>query len=291
MHTPGKLIALAALAAVAVPAHAQEAYATGFTGVRFAFTSEFGTVNLQTGVFSPIAARTDYASVRALSFGSNGTLYALTFNGSDTAPIIGLDSVDPATGALTVQNAFAGNMLGGVGGDSQGVFIGFRSPDVETGGSVFTFNPVTQTFQNGTVKLGGGDGLVIRDNTGTIYTAAGGFSGTGTDDLLKYPGLNASTSTDLGDTGINTIQTGLLANGNLYAFGRDAKNTPGLYTLSTTTGAASLVALTTQGGPAFVNAAVLAPSPEPSPVVAVLVGIMGTGALCVRARRKAAANA
>ncbi len=287
MNTAIKLITLAALAALTVPAHAQSVYVIAGTSTSGPTNYQFGTLNLQSGNFTSIAASASYRFIYGLGFGANGTLYALSDDGTASAPLLDEYVIDRTSGALTLAQAFAGNSIFGGTANSSGVFTGLTDPGNASDSKLFTVNLAAQTVQNGPQTLVQTDGLVVPDGTGNIYASDKGVLPGGTDGLDKITSSTTGAAQFVGDLGISTVYNGLLTGGNLYAFGQDTNGALGVYTVNTTSGAANFVAAVNMPTSSFVQASALAPSPEPSPAVAVVVGMLGVGALCVRARRKA----
>lgn len=287
------LATLATLGLAAPAAYAQTAYVDSFAPTTpGSGIDTFGTLNLQTGSFTSIGNLN--TELFALGFGSDGTLYGLApASGSGTD----LYQVATDTGAETfVQNFTDFNVYGG-SGNADGTFTAITQGTSANANrsSLFTVNPVAKTAAAGIMTFASADGLAVADGSGNVYVSDINTPGNGTDGLdlvntaAKHPG-----TAFLGDTGLNNLYTGLFSGGQLYTFG----NTPtpvgfgqvsgpeGIYTLDTDTGAATLVAATSNDQ--TILAAALAPAAVPEASTTVSFGLLlALGGLVVVKRRKA----
>ncbi len=265
MRTTLKWLTFAAFAALAVPVHAQSPYAVARVYADGNLSYEFGTVSLQTGAFSVISTNPGYETIFGLGFGANGILYGLSADGTSTDPVLSEYRISTATGALALQKTFASTSLYGAGVNGVGVFTGLTNPTGIGNSTLFTLNPVTGTLVVGAATTVNADGLVAPDGLGNIYASALNPQSSGSDGLVKITNAATGASAPVGDTGISRVYTGFFSGGSLYAFGADAGKAPGIYTLSTVTGASHLVAPVALSAISAVLATALAPVPEPSP--------------------------
>lgn len=291
MHTTVKLAALAALASLAVPAHAQSVFviANGTDGANTGY--QFGTIDLQTGNFTNIANNAAYQFIYGLGFGSNGTLYALKDAGTPSSPELDEFTIDQGTGALSNEVVLTGDSLFGGSANAQGVFTGLTDPGSASDGKLFTFDLAAGTFTLGAQTLVNPDGLVVPDGMGNIYASDRGVLATRNDGLDKVFNTTTGAAQFVGDTGVADVFTGMFINGSLFTVAQGAGSALNVYTLNTGTSAANFVTGTSFDNSASVQAIALAPTPEPSPVVAVVVGMLGLGGLTLRARRKSSVRA
>lgn len=290
MHASTKLAVLAALASLAVPAHAQSVYviADGTDGSNTSY--QFGTIDLQTGNFTNIATNAAYSNIFGLGFGTNGALYALSDDGTPSAPVLDEFTIDQGTGTLANEVTFTGDSLFGGSADSRGVFTGLTDPGTTQRSALFTLDLAGGTLTPGHNTLINPNGLVVPDGAGHIFASDVSPTTGNTNGLDEIENPATGASFPVGATGVFAVYTGIFINGSLFTVAEDTNRNSGVYTLDTSTGAANFVTTTTLGNGGFVQALALAPSPEPSGVVAVLVGIVGVGALAVRARRKPSVN-
>lgn len=279
----------AAVAVLTGPAQAQNPYAVAQVSANGVLSFEFGTVSLSTGSFTSITVDPGYQNVFGLGFGSNGRLYGLSADGTPTSPVLDEYLINPATGAMTLQKTFAGTSFYGASANGSGVFTGVTNPTDTGQSTLFTLNPVTGTLVVGASTSVAADGLVVSDGLGNIYASSLNSQNNGSDGLAKIKDNGTGASSFVGSTGIGQVYTGFFSRGSLYAFGTDSSSNPGLYTLSTTTGAAKLVAAVSLSTNSVVLSAALAPVPELSTTAAMGVGLLGLGVLVLAARRRKAA--
>lgn len=268
-----KLLALALLATLAVPARAQTVYICTDTYTKRPPAFSFGTLNLQTGAFHAIVTNKRYENVTALGFGANGKLYALCYDLSSAPVAMDEYSVDTTTGDMTLQKKFADTLIPCAGADSKGVFIGFLQDTSVGAFRLFTLDPVAQSLQVGVSTLVQPTGLVVADGLGNVYAGSKQGQDYGFGTLAEIINVHTGAAVFLGKPGLAGLNTGFLFHGLLYTLGEDIHFTPiprsptvaiyslntGIYTLNLTTGAARLVSGTTLTGASFVQAAALAP--------------------------------
>ena len=276
------LAALVALGLAAPAVQAQTAYVDsfGFGG------DTFGTLNLQTGTFTSIGTLS--SALFALGFGANGTLYGL---GPDSSSGTELYQIATNTGAETSLQDFTGFNVYGGSGNADGTFTAITDPASASNdhSSLVTVDPVAETATAGAMTFASADGFAVSDGSGSVYVSDTNVTGTVTDGLdvvnttAKHP-----TTAFLGDTGIADVYTGLFSGGQLYTFGYDPNSVDeleGVYTLSTDTGAATLVAATSNDQDIF--AAALAPAAVPEASTTVSFGLLlACGGLALIAKRR-----
>ena len=286
---PG-LLGLAALGLAVPAAQAQTAYVDSFNSANGPGADTFGTLNLQTGAFTAINSNLS-SGLFALGFGSDGTLYGL---GQDNSTGTELYQVATDTGIETSLKDFADTPVFGGSGGADGNFTAITITAAST--SLFTINPVTETLTAGIATSGSPDGLVVADGSGKVYVSSTTFGANGqqtTDTLDVLNTAATSPMTNLvGDTGLNNLFTGLYTGGQLYTFGTDPNGTgnEGIYTLSTATGAATLVAATSNNENIY--AAAVSPAAVPEASTTLSFGLLlALGGLVIAKRKKAAASA
>lgn len=276
--------ALAVLGLAAPAAQAQTAYVDTYvagnaTASQGSLVETFGTLDLQTGVFTSIGSVNQ--SLFALGFGSDGLLYGL---GPDDGGGTNLYQVATGTGAETALQDFAGFAIAGGSGDADGTFTAITSPGLNSDSSLFTVDPTAGTATAGTATLVITNGLAVADGSGSVYVGVYNTStGVGSLDVV-----NASAVTPLGDTGLNNLYTGLFSGGQLYTFGFDSASADmleGIYTLDTSTGAATLVAATSNNQDVFAAALVPAAVPEAPTTVSFGLLLAFGGFLAVKCRK------
>lgn len=271
-----RLLALALLATLALPARAQTVYICTDTYTKHPPTFSFGTLNLQTGAFHAIATNKRYKNVTALGFGANGKLYALCYDLSSAPVAMDEYTIDTTTGDMTLQKKFADTFIACAGADSKGVFTGFLQDTRAGGFRLFTLDPVAQSLQVGALTLVQPTGLVVADGLGHVYASSKQGQDYGLGTLAEIINVHTGAAVFLGKPGLAGLNTGFLFHGLLYTLGEDTHFTPiprsstvttyllntGIYTLNLTTGAARLVSGTTLTGASVVLAAALAPGAE-----------------------------
>ena len=285
---PG-VLGLAALGLIAPAAHAQTAYVNSLGGD----VSSFGTLNLQTGVFTAI--NSNFGTVYALGFGANGALYGLA---PDSGAGTNLFQISTETGTETLLHDFTDVAVYGGSGNADGTFTAISDPTFASNNrsSLFTVDPVAQTLTLGVMTFAAADGLAVSDSSGNVFVSDTGVTDTGADGLdvinthAKHPG-----TAFLGDTGLNDLYTGLFSGGQLYTFGYDPNSldeAEGIYTLNTDTGAATFVAATSDNQTIY--AAALAPaSPAAVPEASTTISfglLLAFGGLAVAAKRRKASR-
>ena len=283
-------LSLAALAALGLTAPAVQAQ-TAYVDSNSSGVDTFGTLNLQTGQFTSIGTLS--SELFALGFGANGTLYGLGPASTSTVTSTGtsLYQIATATGAETLVQSFAGfNVLGG-SGNADGTFTAITQPDVDGHSSLFTVDPAAQTATAGAMTFANADGLAVAGDSGNVYVSDNSVTGSATDGLdLVNTAARHPTTAYLGDTGITDLYTGLFSGGQLYTFGfnpNDVSPAEGVYTLNTDTGAATLVAATSNNQDIY--AAAVAPAAVPEASTTLSFGLLlALGGLVFAVKRRKA---
>jgi hypothetical protein len=157
-------------------------------------------------------------------------------------------------------------------------------------GQLYTYNPATKS----TVMIGSGIGFKINGLTafapnGTFFTDRQDPDPNGWNDVLAQVNLSTGVATPIG-TGMGVpIFAGVFVNGTLYGFGPGPGplfNTPSIYTINTTTGAATFAGGITGLAPGdSVSAAGIQQAtaiPEPSTLACALIGALSACAAGVR---------
>ncbi|HEV1285361.1 MAG TPA: hypothetical protein VNU44_08625 [Bryobacteraceae bacterium] len=213
-------------------------------------TNTYGTLDMGTGVFSPIATQTP--NLYGMGFAPNGNLY-----GTDSATNAGVYQVDPLTGNLTNLGTSTNSVIGSTVG-SDGLIYAVSQ---DSNGIFYTINPTT--VATNVINTFGfqSDGLSVFAD-GIFYTDLMGP----TDDTLEAVDPITGVATAVG-TGLGVqIFAGVDVNGTIYG-GDGAGN---LYTINLSSGVATLVAAVT-GATGGLDA--LAFQPVPEPPTASLAGI------------------
>lgn len=192
--------------------------------------NEFGTLNLTTGVFTPIGTVSVPVgqNIYGMGFTSGGTLY-----GTDSSPFANVYTINPGNGATT-QVGSASNSSNGSTVGSNGLIYGVSQ---DTSAVFFTINPSTLATNTINGSLGfTSDGLATFDN-GEFYTSLSTVS-----DLLEEIDPTTGVVTQIGTgLGFNAL-AGTLVGNTLYAVGLVSNTVPVLETIDTSTGTGTLVA-------------------------------------------------
>ena len=283
-HLALAVATLAALGLAAAPAaRAQTAYVDSFNAS--SRTDSFGTIDLQTGLFTSIDSNIP-DELYALGFGSDGNLYGLGPDGSST-DLIQISTTDGTETLLQTFNNVS--VYGGGITDGSGIFTAITSANSQLRSSLFTLDPVAQTETDGPLTFADADGLVVTDGKGNAFVSDINITASGNDGLDSTSTTKTST-TFLGDTGLKDVYTGVLSAGSLYTFAYDPNiGQEGVYTLNTTDGSSSLVAFTSNDEDILAAALAPAAAPEPSQFAAFGIGLFGLGALTFRAKKRHAA--
>jgi hypothetical protein len=266
------LLAMACTAAAPAAKADLSVYVTGFS-------NEFGTLDLTTGAFSPIATLNLPPGdvMFGMGYGPDGNLY-----GVDSDPNANLWQINPATGGV--------NLIGSIGqsatdmSSSASGTLYVLSQDINA--VYYTLTPPSTT-PNVVGPTGiSSDGLAAVSADGTQFFTTTPSQTVFGDDLVSINPMTGA-ATDIGSTGFY-IDNGLFVNGTLYGFG-DLGSTGAIVTINTTTGAATQVATyTLPGGDQIVSSAlIMASVPEPSSLGMSLIGaMMGGSYVMFRHRRR-----
>lgn len=261
---------LAGCLCCAIPLFATSVYMTDST-------NEFGTLDLITGVFTPI--NTTPATIYGMSFGPNGTLYAT----DDKAPS-NVYTINRATGTATNLGASNGYTAYGSAVGSNGLIYAVSEHPSDS--AFYTINPSTLATNTINASLGfPSDGLAVFDN-GQFYTDDD--TGTGSDTLEQIdPTTGAVTQIGSG-LGFETFG-GALVDGTFYTIGVLVSGPPVLETVDPTTGTATFVTDITGMSPGATPDAIAynTPSPAPEPCTQFLAGLGALlfAAIWLRAKR------
>jgi hypothetical protein len=205
-----------------------ETASAGLTAYVTTYSNEFGTLDLETGVYTRIGTDHTDNPIIGMGFGTDGLLYGLdnTFDNSH------LWQINPTTGQITDLGG-TGFWAVGAGGDSQGKLIALERYSNPT---IAAFTPPSKTDTSiGSVSFDG-DGLVAPDSTGNIYLSEFGFFG---DTLHKFDTATGQ-STEIGLMQDEYIVTGSFNQGTLYGISFDNE----IFTINTTTGASTFITST-----------------------------------------------
>jgi PEP-CTERM motif len=227
--------------------------------------NEFGTLDLATGAFNPIATLKlsggDF--IFGMGFGSDGKLYGL-----DAQPNASLYQINPLNGDL-VNLGQTGMNVAGATSDASGEFYAI-SQDSNAVYSTLT-PPSTTSSMVGPIGFSS-DGLmaVSADGSQLFTTVTDGTSGNS--DLFSLNPTTGAASV-LGDTGF-FVDAGLFVGGTLYGFDTTSN---AIVTLDTTTGVGTQVAtyFLPNGDPILSAAVAPAVVPEPSSVILMGLGLAG----------------
>jgi hypothetical protein len=240
--------------------------------------SQFGTVDVGTGVYTEIA--TTSVQLDALTFAPNGTLYGM---GTDNH----LYTVDPASGGLT-----------NVG--PTGTFFPVTSLAARKDGAVFGDDPFGMLFRvnllTGTAAPVGGSGVSDLHRRGTLAFGPGDTLFIIIGNSLYTQDQNTGAATPVGATPLDIAFPGglVFADGQAFAFDFFGK----IFTIDTGTGTDSWTGVTVSGGFGAFHGAAVQPQqlepvavPEPSGFMLFLVGVgVPAGRLFLRRRRQPAAG-
>lgn len=249
-----------------IPLFATSAYMTDSA-------DQFGTVDLTTGVFTPIG--TTPSRIYGMSFSSNGTLY-----GTSQGNPAHVYTINPSTGAST--------LLGPTGYSATGSAIGpngllYAVTNSQTDSAFFTINPSTLAANVINPSLGfASDGLAVFEG-GQFYTDAYQSSG---NDILVQLNLTTGVPTQIG-SGIGApADAGTLVGDTMYGVAA-VQGASILGTIDPTTGVGTLVGYITGMAPgASVDS--IAYDNVPEPASALLLAIcLPLLASFYRARRRA----
>lgn len=233
--------------------------------------NEFGSLNLTTGVFTPIS--TTSPTIYGMGFTSGGTLY-----GTDNQNPSNVYTINPGTGTATLVGAAPPySALGSTVGPNGLIYA------VSDNSAFYTINPSTLATNTINASLGfANDGLAVFDN-GQFYTDAS----TGTpSDLLEQVNPVTGAPTQIG-VGLGfEAYAGTLVGNTLYAVGLAPGVIPVLETIDTTTGTGTLVADITGMGPdASPDAVAYSAVPEPGTCLLAGLGVLALAAFRLRRRR------
>ena len=231
--------------------------------------NEFGTLDLATGGYSPIAtlALPSGDLMYGMGYGANGMLY-----GVDSQPDAHLWQINPGNGNLTDLGAIGQSALD-ASSDASGKFY-VLSQDVNA--VFYTMNPPSATPNVvGSLGLSSGGLMAVSPDGSQLFTTT-----QSTYDLVSINPTTGSTN-DIGPTGFS-IDNGLFVNGTLYGFDTGGA----IVTINTSTGAATQVATyNLPDGDQILASALI---PEPSSLVLGLVGMAVVGSIgLIRGRRTA----
>jgi hypothetical protein len=275
----------AALGGLAVPgtAAAGTVYVAGSNG-------DFGTIDLNSGTFTPIGTLGPLNGGASAIFGMGfigSTLYGLD-NNINGASLYTINTTNAATTLVGPARDASGQGYNAVGATTENGTIYGLTFATSGNNLLYTVNKNTaQVKVIGVVSLTGAtgspDGLMAFNSSGTLFTdEIGGSEG----DLLYSVNPNTAAATFIGPFGFGLqIFAGVFSNGTLYGFDFFGN----IYTINTTNGALTFVASYQNNGlqGAQIDAAALAPVPEPATITLLGIG-MASMAVYGWRRRKAA---
>jgi len=241
---------------------------------------EFGTLDLATGDFTSIGTLnpSSDAAIIGMGFGPDGKLYGLDF----IQPNANLYQIDITNANTTLVGALDHSAYGATA-DAAGKVYALSQ---DNNAVFYTLDPPsTTTTAVGPTGLAGFF-LAAVNSGGTQFFAGGVNLTTGTVDLYSIDAMTGA-ATLVGDTGF-PVSSGLFVGDTLYGFDL---NVPAIFTIDTTTGAATQVATYNLPNGSLVRAAAvpalqLAPVPEPSTLALAAMGAVGlAGAIRRRCRR------
>jgi hypothetical protein len=239
---------------------------------------QFGTIDLNTGVFTDIGTMGQQLSGLGVSGGN-------LFGGvSGTG---NLYEVNPASGSLTFVGAGTINYLD-TGSTTGGLYA---LGGLGTAGSALSLYSINAT--TGAASLIGATGLSLST---TVVDTAGLSTGSGTLYLTFGPSFSTATlysvntttgaATSIGNTGADALGAEVFEGGTLYG----GANTNGVslvdsvYTLNTTTGAGTFVANESGGATQFYGLAPASAVPEPGSLLLLLTGLAAIVGLAIFSR-------
>jgi hypothetical protein len=251
----------------------------------------FGTLDLATGVFTPLSTVPNGDVLAGLGFTPSRALIGVGGMSATNAPMY---SVNPTTGAFAPIGAATLPAFGGTVGSDGLVYAVDQSANTQ----LFKYNPGNNsTTTVGTLNLPNGtNGLMAFSPNGTLFTDEFNSG----NDILASVNTNTGVATTIG-TGMGVpIFSGVFVNGTLYGFSPNGGN-PAIFTINTTNGTTSGIPAelitglspSEMTGPSGGNggiyaAAFVAPLgpaatvPEPSTLACGLVGALFAGAAGAR---------
>ncbi len=261
------LLSVAILATISMFGSAAQA---GVIYVTRAFDA-FGTVDLATGTYTPIA--TTAVQLNALTFAPNGTLYGVDSNNN-------LYQVNITNGALSLigpTNAFFG--LTGLAARSDGGLFATDSFSSGLGGAEYRLDPTSgmasklgQSGLSGSFVVDGGLAFGPGDN---LYMDYGDFA---SNNALYTVNQTTGVATKVGNTGFD-VNALVFSGGQAYGFDFFGE----IYRINSSTGAATDTGVAISGGGIDAAAAPL-PTPEPASLILLAVGGAGVAACAWRRR-------
>jgi hypothetical protein len=212
-------------------------------------TQQFGTLNLSTGAYTLIGPLPGGSN--GLIFGPGGKLFNLNVGNT-------VVTIDPATASTSVigSTGTGPSIVLGLGGNSSSLFaLGFVNKGTGTADS-YLINASTgaasilgQSFQidpNGPIIS-----FVMSSGSPTLYAVVQYYATpSNLPSTLFAIDPTTGQATMIGPTGINGVLGLVMADGVLYGITQDAYSNqmvPGIYTINTSTGAATFVT-SVQGG-------------------------------------------
>ena len=275
----GRILALIPALACALAPPAAEADTSIYVS---GFNNEFGTLDLNTGGFTPIGTFNLPAGdvMYGMGFGANGMLYGVDSEFGLTGA--NLWQINPANADVTLIGSI-GETATDASSDAAGKLFVISQ---DTNALYYTMNPPSAS-PNVVGPLGlSSDGLAAVSADGSqLFTSTPSPSPVVGDDLISINPSSGATS-DVGSMGF-FIDNGLFVNGTLYGFGFET-SLGAIVTINTTTGSATQVGTyVLPGGDQIVASALLTPAavPEPSGLVLGLIGA-AVGVSCAVVRRR-----
>jgi len=250
--------------------------------------SSLYTINPATGAITSTIGPIGF-SVTGLGFDPiTGILYGSTGNRSPTGAQIGgsLITIDPLTGVGTLVGSFgqSGSTMADLAFSSTGQLFGWLEPNSD---DVFTINKATGASASvGNSGLSTATASLEFDATGRLW-----FLGTGPGLTQLNPATGAvigsvglSGATDSGGLGLAST---LGPDGSLYVTGKTSRN---LFKVNVTTGVVTLIGnpgLSKLDALAFAPDPVTNPSPEPTSLALLGMGVIGFARFARRRRQVA----
>lgn len=228
--------------------------------------NQFGTIDLITGVFTPIGN----TGTRLLGLGSaGGNVYSGTFLQNT------LYQINVSNGSATSIGQASPLFFYDGFGSTAGALFGVDTLSQD----LYSINPST-----GASTLVGPTGLEPGAVDGMSAGAGGLFLAelTGSGDVLYNLNTSTGAATIIGNTSLSFIAAMVWVDGTLYAVNSVSNSSVSVWTLNTTTGAATFVANTSgDGNNATLGLApALASTPEPSSFILLGYGLLAAlGAL------------